>query len=50
MVTTAREVDDAAKPEFVTRRWVDGERDMLVQECSHAGVSFRREFRRVAKR
>ena len=50
MVTTAREVDDAAKPEFVTRRWVDGERDMLVQECSHAGVSFRREFRRVARR
>lgn len=49
MVTTAREVDDATKPVFVTRRWVDGERDVLVQECSHAGVSFRREFRRVSQ-
>lgn len=49
MVTTAREIDNATTPVFVTRRWIDGERGRLVQECSHAGVSFRREFRRVAK-
>ena len=48
LVTTAKQIGDTSKQPFVTRRWLDADSDTMVQEVSHGGVAFRRQFRRVA--